>query len=67
MPDVKCLETFACQWGLFHGGAELPDDHPAVQEFPQFFDPVEPVKRGPGRPPGSKNKPKPTGDEPGGD
>lgn len=60
---VKATETFACRHGLIHWGSELPDDHPAVVEFPQFFElPAEPTRRGPGRPPGAKNKPKAAND-----
>jgi hypothetical protein len=48
---------------LLRDDVPLDADHPVVQERPELFRPAEPERRGPGRPPGAKNKPKPAADE----
>lgn len=62
MSIVRARETFHHEGGTVQGGTELDADHPTVAAFPDLFDEVSPTgdtpRRGPGRPPGSKNKPK---------
>lgn len=62
---MRARETFHFGSQTETGGTLRPDDDPLVAAFPGLYEPVEdaePAAPRRGRPPGSKNKPKPDAD-----
>lgn len=66
MSYVQATQTFHYEAGTVLGGTVLDSDDPVVQEYPIFFEMLpesEPAPRRPGRPVGSRNKPKSDADD----
>lgn len=67
MSAMRAAQTFFHGGGQEEAGTVRPADDPLVLAFTAFYEPVDQVeeepRRGRGRPPGSKNKPKDGTDE----